>query len=318
MPLSTFADLWRGVLLRCPSASPFLAQQWVQYRFRNIVERRQWSWLIKNGQFIVSNAITSGTVNVTRGDAEVAGVGTTWDGSEVTKQFRPSYTYPIYTILDVNVGAQTLTLDEVYGGPTQSSLGYTIWQAYFTVPSDFHKFTTVVDPAFNWQLWLQIQQPEINMWDAQRSNQGTSWVVSPYDYCNQKFADPPLPRYEFWPHTFINRVYPFLYESRPADLNDTGASLPRYVSGDVILEGALADAARWPGPSRDIVSPYFNLQLATHHEQRFLDQVYRMEIQDDEVAETMVNYGSPSMGTMPFAPLPWADAAWLQNHAVSW
>ena len=71
MSLSTYAELWRQVKLRCPMASPFLAQEWIQYRFRNIVERRKWSWLIRNGQFVVNAAIQAGTVDVTRGSASV-------------------------------------------------------------------------------------------------------------------------------------------------------------------------------------------------------------------------------------------------------
>ena len=316
MSLSTYAGLWRQVLLRCPMASPFLCQEWIQYRFRNIVERRKWSWLICNGQFVVNAAIQAGTVDVTRGSASVVGTGTGWDASVITRQFRTSYTYPIYTILDLDVGTQTLTLHQAWGGSTATGQGYKIWQAYYTVPSDFHAFTTVVDPAYNWQLWLQIQQAEINMWDAQRSNQGTSWVVAPYDYCDSTFANPPLPRYEFWPHTLVDRVYPFLYESRPADLNDADGSLPRYIPGDVLLEGALADAARWPGPSKDRPNPYFNLGLAMQHEQRFLDQVYRLEVQDDEVQENNVQYGG--MGGLPFATIPMMDARWLQSHGSIW
>ena len=312
MALSTYESLWRGVLLRCPLAGPLLARQWIDYRFRNIVERRRWSWLMGSGQFLVPNAISTGTVTVTRGSQTVTGSGTGWDGSEAGRQFRPNATYPIYTILSVDVGAQTLTLDDVYGGSTQSGIGYSIWQAYFTVPADFHAFTTVIDPAYNWQLWLQTQQSEINSWDAQRANIGTSWVVSPFDYCDPSFASPPLPRYEFWPHTTTQRVYPFLYEKRPADLSDAGASLPRYIPGDVLLEGALADAARWPGPSNEQKNPYFNLGLAMQHEQRFLDQVYRLEVQDDEVQENNVWYGS----NWPFAPM--FDSKWIQSHAPMW
>jgi len=291
-----------------------LAREWVNWAFRTIGETRRWSWLQKQSQFISTQVVTAGLVTVSTNDPVVTGVGTTWDGSETGKQFRIGLPYPIATIMSVDTGAQTLTLDIPFGGPNLTSVNYQIYSAYYTVPADFHSFISIWDPAYNWQLWTNIQQEELNAWDSQRANQGTAWVVSFRDYDPLAATDtPPLPRYELWPHQMSPKPYPFLYEARPVDLTDAGATLPFYIRGDVLMEGALSQCAKWPGTS-DNPNPYFNLQLAQLHEGKFYKQLFEMERQDDETNEIDVRYASVS--SMPWAVIPWMDSRFLQTHAL--
>ena len=37
MALSTFENLYKGVLLRCPMAGEFLARDWIRWSFRELV-----------------------------------------------------------------------------------------------------------------------------------------------------------------------------------------------------------------------------------------------------------------------------------------
>lgn len=311
MALDTYESVWRSILLRCPQAPPLLAQSWVRETFRRIAETRRWSWLIKQGQFIMRDSIVTGTVSTTLGSQTVSGAGTAWDGSEVNRQFRVGTSYPIYTITSVNVGAQTLTIDQPWGVASQTNVTYEIYVAYVTVPTDFHSFISVWDPAYNWQLHTHVLQAELNNFDAQRANQGTAYVFSLRDY--DQVSTPPLPRYEVWPHQKSLKAYPFLYETRPLDLNDAGASLPRYIRGDVLLEGSLAECALWPGPSRERPNPYFNIQLSREHSSAFMRMLFELERQDDEVDPIDLQYAGPSM---PYAPLPWIDARFMQSHAL--
>jgi hypothetical protein len=108
-------------------------------------------------------------------------------------------------------------------------------------------------------------------------------------------------------------VYPFLYECRPPDLSDPGATLPRYIRGDVILEMALEQAAAWPG-SEGKQNAYFNLGLANRHKEYWTKMVYELERQDDETAEQDARYQYYT--SLPFCPYPFADAHWLQTHDV--
>jgi len=309
LALSTFNGLWKQLLLRCPSASLFLAREWIDYSYRQIWDRRRWSWLTAKSQFLLNNVVNAGLVNVTRGNLDVIGMGTAFTSDLVNRQFRVGLSTPIYTIVDVP-DATTLTLSEVWGGATTSSINYQIYNAYVTAAEDFQSFVSVWDPNFNWQLALYTTQEELNSWDAQRSNTGTSYCVASYKY-DDLFSNPPLPMFEIWPHQTANYVFPYLYIRRPQDLSDPGAMLPRYIRGDVLLEGALAQAARWPGTKTD-PNPYFNLQLAMQHEAKYEKYVMQLETADDEIYESDMLVASVSQ--MPIATFPLGDSRWLQAH----
>jgi len=405
--LDTYTSIYNKLNLRCPAASSLLCRDWVSNAFRQIAERRRWSWKIKFGQFILPALYNTGTVTVTRNSTTVTGVSTVWDNTMVGRQFRLG-TSPIYTIAQVN-SATSLDLDLVWGPATQSGVGYSIYQAYVTPPTDFHSLICVWDPNYNWQLWLNVTQDEINAWDAQRSNVGTPYLVASRDYSTtyagtvksalqvvgtgpnpvatsqgngytgavsgvftvevtlggisgtaefkwkkdsgsyltgivtdtaaqdlqdgvavywpdtvtyvagdvfivqaEAIMQGGLPRFELWPHQQSAYVYPFLYEARPSDLEDTGANLPRYIRGDVLLEMALANAARWPGPSQDKPNPYFNSSLALQHDKRSEFMIAELERQDDETYERDAKYQIVS--ALPFAPFPFGDSNWMQRH----
>lgn len=404
-----YPDIWGAVLTRCPSAGPVLAQNLVKNAFRRIAESARWSWLIKPGQFIVPQLYNAGTVSVNIGSTFVTGVGTTWTQAMVGQQFRIGQVAPIYDIQQVLSTTQLLLNQPWASINNLSGVAYQIYQCYFQAPADFHAFTTLWDPLYNWQLNLNVDQRMINAYDAQRANFQQAYVVSFRDYATgyQGTVSPPLhiigsgaspaiagnsnyvapasgvyaiqvgtggqagtatftwsfnggpfsgsivtdgivgntlsngvaiywpvglvfgagdifiiqatpqtttglPRFELWPHNQTAYVYPFMYESRPPDLDDPNATLPVYIRGDVLMEAALADLARWPGTAEQ-PNPYFNLPLAQVQQSRVDRMIMELERQDDEVYVQSVSY---SIGQLPFAPLPWGGSQWLQSHAV--
>lgn len=407
--LDTYQECWNRVLLRAPNLSPALAQDFVTNAFRRLAERRRWSWLTKFGQFITPEVYSTGTVDVTINSDLVTGTGTSWDISMIGRQFRVGLAAPIYTI--TNVSSTTgLQLNAPFGGPTQSGITYMIYQCFFTVPEDFHQFICLWDPAFNWQLCLDINQSEINIWDAQRANVSNPYIVSFRDYTESmvggvarplivqgsgnvpgasgNFTGPSdaiftvevttggvpgtaeykwkknngsyttgvvtdgngdaqelmdgisvywptglsytladifvikatagsnagLPRYELWPHQQAQKVYPFLYESRPVDIDDPGATIPRYIRGDVLVEMALEDVALWPGPSADKRNPYYDAATAQYHGAKAENMIRWLENQDDNVWMQDLQYQYPQIAWAMATPL--GDARWLQSHAV--
>lgn len=409
MALDTYGQLWNRVVLRCPSLSIKLAQDFVTNAFRRLAEVRRWSWLTKYGQFVSQPSYNTGNVDVTNLFTTVVGHGTAWDNSLQGRQFRIGLTAPIYTVANVTSPA-SLELDQPFGGVTESGVGYSIYQCFFTVPQDFHQFICIWDPAFNWQLYMDVNQSEINIWDAQRASSGNSYVVSFRDYSTSQvgillqpvqvvgsggvpvsggvFTAPSnaiftiiitttgqsgtadfkwsknngsyttgvvtdtdgfaqylqdgvsvsfptgvvydsgdtfiisatsisnagLPRYEMWPHQQSSHVYPFLYESRPVDLNDPGAVLPRYIRGDVLIDMALEDLCLWPGVSQDKLNPYYSAKSAAYYHARSEQEVRILERQDDEVWVQDISYAYPSMGWAMATPL--GDSRWLQSHAI--
>ena len=51
-------------------------------------------------------------------------------------------------------------------------------------------------------------------------------------------------------------------------------------AGQVLIDGALAQAARWPG-TPDLKNPYFNLDLARSHDASFREGVQKLALKDD-------------------------------------
>ena len=304
MALDTLDSVSRRVLLRFPAAGYPLAREWVDFAFRQVAERRRWSWLVKENQFLFPLPVTAGTVTVTRSSAAVVGVGTAFTGAMVGRQFSVGNQTPIYTITAV-ADATNLTIERVWGGSDASGIGYEIFLAYATVPADFHSFITVVDAKQNWQLHLNRQQVELNSFDPQRSNSGNPWWVLFRDY--DTVSTPPLPRYEVWPHVKQEYVLFYLYETRASDLWDAGVSLPRYIRGDILLEMALAEASRWPGPSAANPNPGYDLKLHATHLVKVERELNLLELQDDELwAQDYSRFLE-----LPFAPF---DASFMQKH----
>lgn len=407
--LDTYNECWNRVLLRCPTVSPKLAQDFIVNAFRRLAERKRWSWLVKQGQFITPDVYLTGTVAVTNGSNLVTGTNTVWTNAMVGRQFRVGLAAPIYTIQNV-ISSTSMELDQPFGGPTSASTTYNIYQCFFTVPEDFHQFITVYDVAFNWRLLLDISQDELNIVDAQRANVGNPYVVSFRDYTRSQnglvasalqvvgsgndpvfggtFTGPTdavftveittggisgtavfkwkkndgtyttlvttdalgaaqdlmdgvtvafptpvtytvgdvficnvyaipnsgLPRYELWPHQQTQKVYPFLYESRPIDIDDPGATIPRYIRGDVLVEMALEDLALWPGPSPDKPNPYFSERAASYHGSKAETMINTLERQDDEVWVQLISYQYAAVSWALATPL--GDSSWLQRHAI--
>lgn len=126
------------------------------------------------------------------------------------------------------------------------------------------------------------------------------------------------PRYELWPRP-VNApyVYPYIYIANYPEVDDVHPTLPPYVGqrGDVILEMALAAAARFPG-ARDKsdqgvnTTPYFDLKLSQLHAGRAETLIYELEKKDEDVA-----IKDMMLTNLPWAPAPWADGSWQQSHA---
>lgn len=405
----SFIQTWNKTILRCPSLSPKLAQDFVVNAFRRLAEVRRWSWLVKYGQFIAPDVYNTGTVTVVQGSATVTGSGTTFTSAMVGRQFRIGLGAPIYTVATF-VSATVITLDSVYGDVSAAVAAYSIFQCFFTVPNDFHSFITMWDASYNWQLILDVPQSDLNQRDAQRSNTGNSYAVSFRDYTStaagavglvvqavgsgndpvsggtytgptdatfvveitttgtpgtavykwnknggtyttgvttsgagtaqslqdgvtiqfplavsytsgdvfvfsvQQGSAPGLPRYELWPYQMGNHVYPFLYEARPTDIDQTGSVIPNFIRGDVLVEMALADIAMWPGASVEAKNVYFNPQTAAYHQNRADVMIGVLERQDEEVWMQQISTQYPQLGWGIASPL--GDASWIQSHSI--
>lgn len=118
-----------------------------------------------------------------------------------------------------------------------------------------------------------------------------------------------LARYEVYPHVVTTLVLPYFYVSTYGDLFDEGVLLPRTVTGEVLLEYALAKLARWPGPSEEQRNPYFQIALAESHERNAARMIRQLEQKDDNIYPQDVSYYQQ----LPYGG--WRGADWHQKHA---
>jgi hypothetical protein len=122
----------------------------------------------------------------------------------------------------------------------------------------------------------------------------------------------PRARYELWPRTVTQKAFPFLYMSKPSLFSAASDKAVFPLRGDVLIEGALAELAIWPGTSEK-PNPYY--QLGTHraHEERFLKMVAQCEVEDQESTQTRVRY--PDENLFLEAPV---DGVFLQKHSFGY
>lgn len=309
MANDTFAGIAGKVLLRCPSASLTLARDWVQSAFRDVVERRRWSWLLKRGQLYTYDQYNTGTATVVAGTTTVTlGGGGLVSANHVGRQFRIGTALPISTITAIDAGTNTYTIDQTWWPTSYTNQPFSVYQAYVALPSDFHAFISVIDPAFAQPIPYEASVAMIDNTDPQRAASGSPPKgLAFFDYFNG------LPRYELWPHQRSAAVYPIVYESRPTEPWDTGAAVPTLLPSDILLERALMYCALWPGPSVDNPNPYFSGNrkggIADMHRQEYERRIAVLEKQDNEHMQQSIWYQQDQNRRTPVV-----SGAWMQSH----
>lgn len=115
------------------------------------------------------------------------------------------------------------------------------------------------------------------------------------------------PRYEPWPHIKADEARPYLYLSKPPDLTDSGAILHRFIPGELVLEKALAAAARWKNEKNG----YYDLRLSALHEARYQVMLADVVREDEARESTMLTYDG-------WINLPVYDSAYLASHDIGY
>lgn len=310
MAANTFLEITRSLRLYVPQLSISLAEQFVRDRYRRILDRRDWSGMRRESEFHLRAEKSDGTVTVVRDSASVSGLGTAWDSNDIGRQFKVGTGSPIYTIVDVDAPGQTLTLDRTMGITSGSSLLYRIFDGYVIPEADFLRFITVTDPLQGWRLYHWITSAELNTMDPQRNFFGMPYLLADrvYNVATAGTSN-PVPQYEAWPFTTAARTLYYTYIRRGDDLvNDT--DVPMWpIRSDIIVSGALADVARWPG-TRENPNPYFASPTYWRaYEAEFEDKMLEIERRDEDIFISMLQE------TSNFRLVP-MSANWIQSHVI--
>lgn len=103
-----------------------------------------WRHLHETYRFNTTAHYTTGTVDLTNGDATVTGSGTTFTSAMVGRKFKIGSNNGIYTV-ETYTSATSIELDRVWAGDTDTGLSYTIFQDTYSAPSDFWRLLQMVD-----------------------------------------------------------------------------------------------------------------------------------------------------------------------------
>lgn len=307
--MATFRDAWMTVSAHASVPNPLLLRTWCQWAYNQFCDRRGWSHLKANTAITTNNQKT-GTVTVTTGSATVTGGTLTFATTDVGRQFRLG-SVPIYTIIAVDTsGGTSATLNRVYAEVGGAVTAYVL-DAYVTMPEDFHRFISVVDPVNKWRLRWWVDSSYLDSWDPGRMSTGNPRLLANMSY-SPVVALAGRARYEMYPYQTAFRTFPVWYYRKPENLLDTQELLgPLARRGvEILSEGALSRAALWPGTDTQ-KNPYFSLTLAETHRRRFEEVLSEIDVVDEE----LYFEGLP-MTQFGFADFPW-DAAWLQSHEPS-
>jgi hypothetical protein len=136
---------------------------------------------------------------------------------------------------------------------------------------------------------------------------------------NDVFAAPVIPGYkasmpmfELWPYMLSDKCYPYLYERRFPDVFEANWALPRFIDGDCLIKGALADISKWPGTAKE-KNPMYSLDQARAYQRDFDERLAHMEREDDEVYLTSVRYQM----NMAYPNVFFPGADYAQSHEYS-
>lgn len=303
MAQNTLQEMAREVHLYSGGVAPILlTQRWVRDRYRSACEKTLWSFKIGRGQFFTTTAYSTGTVAMTQGSANVTGTSTVWTtATHDDLQFKVDGF--VYTVDSVSSNT-SLTLDRNWEKATTTASTYEIVKAYITPSnSDFHAFVSVIDPDNGWRLHTGFTVMDLDLIDSRRTSSSTPTLMAamPYSSANQQF--------EMWPSPTTRKQYPYIYEKRVADLSATTDTPHDIVRSDILVKGALADLARWPGtPERK--NPFFDptFNQWKNREQEWKEELDRVMVEDQSIMQTDLSYHH----ALPYAPL---DSKFRQNHA---
>lgn len=296
----TFGDAWRRVRLYVPAAPTFLCREWVNVAWKRLAKARHWNFLIGETRLTVNTARAVSPVIVTRGSAVVTSAGL-FLAADAGRQFRIG-SLPIYTI-QTFTSVNQVVLDIPYGEDSSTIAVASVFDGYATMPADFESFRLIADPYNQRRLAYWIQEDQVNIMDPTWSvtDSGPRCLVA---RGGGSTYTPTLGavQYQYWPRPTAARSYPAIYNKQAQLLTD-GQVLHGVLADqiEVIVDGALAEAALWPG-TNDLPNKYFNADVARAKKAAFLDGIQHLNLRDDDQAPA-------DLATIHWEHWPLADLA---------
>jgi hypothetical protein len=323
---TSLADLAAELSGQVPGYSPFLAQRDINRAWRDIVNRRTWSFLIKEGGFNAPVLITAGTVTIVQNSANVIADATATTALQavaaatppLTKyQFRISSAGGIYNIVSWTVGTNTLVVDRPILEASKVGASYMSYQCYFPGPPqalqsdgtyDFNRWISIFDPVNGYVIKDGISKAWVDARDPQRST--TSLAYRYFDYKPDSLGNQ---FWEFWPHPTSGQEYVCLYKARGLDFSQGLTTLPAVIPDSLLLDRALVKYVyRWcamnAGRFPNLAKTNWAVMTKQGHDQWELD-LQKTILEDENLAMQAI------VGPMNRWGMPPIDSNFLQSHS---
>lgn len=247
----------------CPDLSLVVIKQRINIRYRQIVGMENWEFL-KDSTTVTLKGIQSSvdgvTVAVDQYGTAVTGTGTTFAQGDTGWFFRFGSEAQPY-VVDSVTSDTALTLETSYGGTTQTSSSYDLFQTIYS-PSvgDVGEITGIVYQ----QPLVEKSEGFLNRLDPERSSTGEPRY---YRVFTKSKADGGTVSFEVWPTADENYVVTVFYRKVATALSeDTDEPIFR---AEVLEAGSLYDCYRlafartnnpaYVGLARDAKVDYFQL-----------------------------------------------------------
>ena len=319
--MAVFGEIYSELVGLNPAVSPFLAQKWINRAWRDILDTREWSFLLADGGFNAPPLIQAGAVSITQNSITVVANATAaaafnavgFNPPFTLYQFRVGSAGSLYNIVTYD-GVNTLTLDRPVLEPTNAAAGYMAYQAYFPPPPqaltgnllyDFDRWISVKDPVNGIDLDLETDNAWLDWTDPQRTG-GNNLAYGIFYY---KADVQGNPFYEFWPHPTAGQQFVCKYKRRGLAFSTGMQPLPQMIPEGLIINRALyrnvypwciSQAGRQPSLAKVNWMP---LMIAA--EKSYLYDLQMAKLQDENVHLTAI--------VSPQGP-QWFPSSYIQGH----
>lgn len=321
------SDLVALVTGSVPRLSYLLAQQLVQEAWQEILDARQWSFLVDRGYLQCPNLLAQGTVTVTQGSPIVSAdsvaaplIAAFGIAPPVTScQFRVNGGR-IYNI--IAWANPNLTLDFPYQEPSGAQQAFQIYRCYYGPPPnaqrpdtsyDFAGWVSVSDFTNQLPLVLGQQRQKIDLDDPARTNLGSPAykIVSAQSSQGNlpAYPYPGTPLFEMYPHPQSQTFYGCVF-MRSGQLLTPSAQFPLAVPPRCIRQGVLYHAYSWAEANK---GRFMELQkssfmgLMKESQAQFAIALAQAKQKDEEVFVQMLSSAGHSSNA-------WISGRYLQGH----
>lgn len=329
-----FLDYTQELVGVIPQLSSLYAGTLVNRAYKEIRDKRLWTWLREEAELIAPSPIADGFAAVTQFGTVVTFDSTA--GPLVTaanaagnpplllRQFRISNGGPMYNIIAYSAGPPvTITLDRPYGEQTTTGSSFAIYRCYFTPPAnDFLRFWSLLNATEGYTITgqrLGLTREELDRRDPLRASQGDAHYIASYKAQSAAYpvggTTPGAFIWELWEHPTNPATYVVNYQRRGVDMVLPTDDIPSTLMSSVLMPNALAHACMWAaanaGRHKELKGVNW-LTIAKTHKAEYLAELRKAWKTDDEMS--LQYWIDPSEQYRLSGPI---DGAYLQRHDLT-